>query len=78
MNIPIISCFKNKEENNDSYDIIKKCFICGFFMNVATILPNGKYRTLNENKIVSIHPSSILFLSKSPCVLYNELVIFFF
>lgn len=57
-------------------DNIRKCFVAGFFMNVATLRADRTYRTMVSNRLVSVHPSSVLFSVKPqpPCLLYNELV----
>lgn len=78
MNFPILSCL------ND-VDPIKKSFITGiffvnifviigFFCNIAKLQPDGSYKTVVDNRIVQIHPASVLQSKKVSCLLYNELV----
>jgi len=64
--IPSQSCGDNER--------IKKCFACGFFLQAAARQEDGQYKTLVGNKIVSIHPSSVMFSRKPPYVLYHQLV----
>ena len=70
MGLTITRCAKSDADN------IRKCFVAGFFMNVATLRADRTYRTMVSNRLVSIHPSSVLFCVKPqpPCLLYNELV----
>jgi len=53
---------------------VRRSFVTGFFTNAAVLQPDGDYKTVADNKVVSIHPSSVLFNKKPPCVLYNELI----
>ncbi|PRP85344.1 hypothetical protein PROFUN_07052 [Planoprotostelium fungivorum] len=55
-------------------DEVKRCFITGFFTNIALIQHDNSYKTITENKICYIHPSSVLHGSKQPYVMYNEVV----
>jgi hypothetical protein len=55
-------------------EAIRKCLLTGFFENIAVLGQDGDYKTKIDNKEVSIHPSSVLFQKKIPCVIYNELV----
>lgn len=70
MGLTITRCAKNDADN------IRKCFVAGFFMNVATLRADRTYRTMVSNRLVSVHPSSVLFSVKPqpPCLLFNELV----
>ncbi len=56
-------------------DPIKKCFLQGFFLNIAVLQPDNTYKTLNDHKIVYLHPSTSLFNQKAQTILYNELVL---
>jgi hypothetical protein len=56
-------------------EAIRKCLLTGFFANVAELTPDGEYKTKADNKVVRIHPSSVLFQKKAPCVIYNEMVL---
>jgi hypothetical protein len=64
---PTISC-------GDGLDSLLKCFLSGFFKNVAFRHQDGSYKTLASREIVHIHPSSVLFQSKHPCVMFSEWV----
>lgn len=61
-------------EWQDMCDRIAKCFIMGFFEQIAVRRPNGTYETLKESEPVHIHPASVMFNAKPECVLFNELV----
>ncbi|RKO84913.1 P-loop containing nucleoside triphosphate hydrolase protein, partial [Blyttiomyces helicus] len=56
------------------FEPMLKCFLSGCFQNVATLQPDGTYKTLGTNQVVHIHPSSVLFGRKAPAVFFNELV----
>jgi len=69
MKIPLVSCGINTES-------IRRCFVTGFFMNAAQLQPDGlSYKTVEDHKDVFIHPSSTLFGTKHPYVLFNESVL---
>jgi len=54
---------------------IRKCFVSGFSMNAAQLMPDKKtYTTIIDHKEVYVHPNSVLINKKPPCVLFNELV----
>ncbi|XP_049848503.1 putative pre-mRNA-splicing factor ATP-dependent RNA helicase PRP1 [Schistocerca gregaria] len=63
----------NKEQEN-LIERICKCFILGFFENIAIKRENGTYETIKEQKRVLIHPSSTMANTRPECILYNELV----
>jgi pre-mRNA-splicing factor ATP-dependent RNA helicase DHX16 len=61
----------------DEYTVsIRKCFVAGFFFNVAKKSRNqkGVYVTVKNSHEVMVHPSSILAKSEAEFVLYHELV----
>ncbi|KAK3583916.1 hypothetical protein CHS0354_033701 [Potamilus streckersoni] len=64
--LPIQSCGRDTVP-------IRKCLAAGFFMSAAELQREGEYVTLSTRKVVSIHPSSVLFRCKPGYVLYNEL-----
>jgi HrpA-like RNA helicase len=66
---PNASCSLISEWEN-----ILKCFLTGFFMNVAVLQHDGSYKTLVSNQVVYIHPSSVLFGRKPEAVFFTELV----
>ena len=51
---------------------IVKCFLKGFKMNTARLMPDGSYKTVVGNQTVAIHPSSGLFGKKVEAIMYNE------
>lgn len=53
---------------------IRKAITTGFFFNAARKDPQEGYRTLVENQLVYIHPSSALFQRQPDWIIYNELV----
>lgn len=63
-------------KGTDSTEQVRRCFVTGFFNNVATLRPDKTYRTVLGNQLVYVHPSSVLFgIKPQPaCLLYNELV----
>lgn len=60
----------------ESTEQVRRCFVTGFFNNVATLRPDKTYRTVLGNQLVYVHPSSVLFgIKPQPTsLLYNELV----
>ena len=66
--LPIMSC-------NGDYDRVRRSIVAGFFRNIAKREPqNGFYKTLVDDHIVYIHPSSSLFNKRPAFVLYHELI----
>eukprot|EP01132_Coremiostelium_polycephalum_P010062 gene10062-12334_t len=59
----------------NDFERVRKCFITGFYMNVAVLQPDKKYKTMSDNKEIFIHPTSFLFEVKPQYILYNELTI---
>ncbi|KAI9159423.1 Salivary acidic proline-rich phosphoprotein 1/2 [Blastocladiella emersonii ATCC 22665] len=51
-----------------------RCYLRGYFGQVAFLQPDGRYATLAGRHAVSIHPSSVLFGKKIPVVSFVELV----
>ena len=51
-----------------------KCFLKGFKMNTARLMPDGSYKTVVGNQTVAIHPSSGLYGKKVEAIMYNEFV----
>ncbi|KYQ94232.1 DEAD/DEAH box helicase [Tieghemostelium lacteum] len=71
-------CMQSKMEMvscQSDYERIRKCFITGFFLNVAVLQPDKKYKTMADNKEIQIHPSSFLFNVNPQYILFNELTI---
>ncbi|GMI34637.1 hypothetical protein TrCOL_g13015 [Triparma columacea] len=66
--LDIVSAGKN-------YKKVQMAITAGFFTNAAKKDPQEGYRTLVDNNIVYIHPSSALFNKNPEFLLYNELVL---
>jgi HrpA-like RNA helicase len=61
------------KDSNTSSEAVLQCFLAGFFRNVAFLQNDGTYKTLLNNRSVSIHPSSLLVGTRAPCVMFSEL-----
>jgi hypothetical protein len=46
--------------NKEDMDIIRRCFVTGLFFHAAERQPDRSYKTISDNLIVHIHPSSVL------------------
>ena len=53
---------------------ILKAFLAGFAGNVARLMPDGSYQTVEGRQTVGIHPSSVLFGKKVEAIMFQELV----
>lgn len=53
---------------------ILRCFLRGFWSNVARLCPDGSYKTYIGHQTIGIHPSSVLFGRKVEAIVYDELV----
>ncbi|KAI9004386.1 P-loop containing nucleoside triphosphate hydrolase protein [Hyaloraphidium curvatum] len=58
----------------DDRERVLRAILGGFVQNVAFRQPDGSYRTVVNNQIVAIHPSSVLHNKRVPCIVYNELL----
>ncbi|CAG8537231.1 15639_t:CDS:10, partial [Acaulospora morrowiae] len=65
--VPIESC------GNDTVKI-RKCLVSGYFSQAAKMMPDGSFRTIRDNVVLHIHPSSILFTRNAPWVIFHEVV----
>ena len=63
----VTSCGQN-------YEPLIKCFLAGFFKNVAIRQHDGSFKTLISREVVHIHPGSVLFQTKQPLVMFTEWV----
>eukprot|EP01133_Synstelium_polycarpum_P002923 gene2923-3362_t len=54
---------------------VRRAFVTGFFMHVAVLQPDRKYRTMADNKELHIHPSSFMYDIQPAYIIYNELTI---
>lgn len=66
--LDVVSCGKNTAR-------IQKTITSGFFRNSARKDPQEGYRTVVDNTVVYIHPSSALFNRQPEWVIYHELVL---
>ncbi|ETO18479.1 hypothetical protein RFI_18785 [Reticulomyxa filosa] len=48
--------------------------IRGYFSNAAQLQSNGLYKSIRGEQILEIHPSSILYSSGTPWVIYHEII----
>ena len=53
---------------------LRRCMTAAFFLNAAQRQPTGEYLAIASRESVAIHPSSVLFQRRAPCVLYNEML----
>jgi HrpA-like RNA helicase len=58
----------------ENSEIIRKCFLAGYFLQAAQRQADGSYMTLSDRQTVYIHPSSALHRRSPTCVFYHELV----
>ncbi len=56
------------------FEALIKSLLAGFFKNVAIRQHDGTFKTLTSREIVYIHPSSILFQTRQPLVMFTEWV----
>ena len=54
--------------------MLGKALASGFFMQVAHLQRAGHYTTVKDNKVVALHPSSVV-THKPEWVLFNDLVL---
>ncbi|TPP67118.1 ATP-dependent RNA helicase DHX8 [Fasciola gigantica] len=65
--LDVVSCGKKTA-------LAQKAILSGFFRNAAKKDPQEGYRTLVDQQVVYIHPSSALFNRQPDWVVYHELV----
>ncbi|CAM9913588.1 unnamed protein product, partial [Laminaria digitata] len=60
---------------DDDVNALRRCLVAGFFANVAKLSPDGRYRTVRDNTVIAIHPSSVLahFGSPPEWILFHEI-----
>ena len=66
--LDVVTCGKNTAR-------VQKAILSGFFRNAAKKDPQEGYRTLVDQQVVYIHPSSALFNHQPDWVVYHELVL---
>ncbi|KAI0221378.1 Salivary acidic proline-rich phosphoprotein 1/2, partial [Massospora cicadina] len=62
------------EASTNDEDAILKCILQGCFLNTALLMPDGRYRTVDSNQEVRVHPSSVMLGRKVEALVFNELV----
>lgn len=62
------------DTSTNDEDTILKCILQGCFLNTALLMPDGRYRTVDSNQEVRVHPSSCMSGRKVEAVVFNELV----
>jgi pre-mRNA-splicing factor ATP-dependent RNA helicase DHX15/PRP43 len=73
LNLPLVS---TDFSSADYYPNIRRCLAAGLFTQVAHLHRDGRYRTVKDNQIVSIHPSSVLDTRQKPkWVLFQDFVL---
>jgi len=65
--LDVLSCGKNTVK-------VQKAICSGFFRNVSKRDPQDGYRTLVDNQVVYIHPSSAIYQKQPEWLVYHELV----
>jgi ATP-dependent RNA helicase DDX35 len=67
--VPLISC-------DGDEDAILRCITAGYFANAARLGLDGKYRTLRDDQLLEVHPSSVLYVEKHPSyVVFNDVLL---
>ncbi|XP_046552871.1 probable ATP-dependent RNA helicase DHX35 [Haliotis rubra] len=67
-NVPLKSC-------EDNVDAIRRCITASFFSNAAKLHYTGVYKTVRDEHVLNIHPTSVLFPEVPPqWVVFNEVV----
>ncbi|KAJ3165388.1 ATPdependent RNA helicase [Geranomyces variabilis] len=66
-NMPLLSC-------NGDIDAVRKCIVTGYFSHAARLKPDGTYATVLHDKVLHIHPNSVLFKRAPAWVIYHEVV----
>ncbi|XP_041375611.1 probable ATP-dependent RNA helicase DHX35 isoform X2 [Gigantopelta aegis] len=66
--VPLISC-------GDDVDPVRRCLTASFFANAAKLHYTGVYRTVRDDHVLHIHPTSVLFPEMPPkWVIFNEVI----
>lgn len=65
--LDVVSCGKNAAK-------VQKAFCSGYFRNVCKRDPQDGYRTLVDNQVVYIHPSSAIYQKQPEWLIYHELL----
>jgi ATP-dependent RNA helicase DDX35 len=51
---------------------LRKCLIFGYFMQAAQVQSDGTYRSLSNDEILQVHPSSVLCKARPSVILFHE------
>uniref|UniRef100_A0A2P2I525 RNA helicase n=1 Tax=Hirondellea gigas TaxID=1518452 RepID=A0A2P2I525_9CRUS len=65
--LKMLSCGENTDD-------VRRCLLTGLFTQVAELQADRKYLTLSNHDEAQIHPSSCLFSSRSPYLMYTEII----
>ncbi|KAI8366665.1 P-loop containing nucleoside triphosphate hydrolase protein [Radiomyces spectabilis] len=67
---------KTPEGRLQASEQIRKCLTSGYFSQAARAEPDGsgRFRTIRDNVLLSIHPDSVLFNRNPQCVVFHEVV----
>ncbi|KAI9710471.1 MAG: putative ATP-dependent RNA helicase dhr2 [Bogoriella megaspora] len=58
--------------SDETAEAILRCFLQGFFMSTARLMPDQKYKTFIGNHELAIHPSSFMFGQKTDAIMFTE------
>lgn len=66
---------KNMPSCEGNVEMIQKCITAGFFANAAKLHHSGVYKTVKDDHVMHIHPTSVLAVEESPkWVVFHEVV----
>ncbi|KAI7849071.1 P-loop containing nucleoside triphosphate hydrolase protein [Circinella umbellata] len=73
--VPMISALKHFD-NEKASEQIRKCLTSGYFAQAARAEQDGsgRFRTIRDNVVLSIHPDSVLFNRNPQWVVFHEVV----
>ncbi|KAG2225110.1 hypothetical protein INT45_011793 [Circinella minor] len=73
--VPMISALKHFD-NEKASEQIRKCLTSGYFAQAARAEQDGsgRFRTIRDNVLLSIHPDSVLFNRNPQWVVFHEVV----
>ena len=57
--VKLVSC-------NEDVEAVQKCIVSGLFANAARFHPSGEYRTVRDDYVLHIHPTSVLYVEQPP------------
>jgi ATP-dependent RNA helicase DDX35 len=79
-NIPLESCLQRQGKTAtgraEATRQIRKCITSGYFSQAAKadVDGSGRFRTIRDNVVLNIHPSSVLFSRNAKYVVFHEVV----